>query len=55
MSKHQTDRLVIWCSYFDQDLSSSSGRKMSKKLSVKSPNISMLVQAAKDLKLDYIA
>jgi signal recognition particle subunit SRP19 len=54
VSSRSTDKIVIWCSYFNQDISVSKGRRIGKKLAVKSPTIDMLKDAAKDIGLNFV-
>jgi signal recognition particle subunit SRP19 len=54
VSTRTKEKIVIWCSYFNQEISASKGRRISKKLAVKSPTINMLEDAAKDIGLNFV-
>jgi signal recognition particle subunit SRP19 len=54
VSTRSKEKIVIWCSYFNQEISASKGRRISKKLAVKSPTIAMLKDAAKDIGLNFV-
>ncbi len=53
MSSHRSNKIVIWCSYFNQDLSTSQGRRVAKTLALKSPTLRMLSGAAEDVGLSF--
>ena len=54
MSLRSGDFFVIWCDYFDQDLTLHQGRRLPKKLAIKSPDLKLLTEACKALKLSFI-
>ena len=54
MSLRSGDYFVIWCEYFDQDLTIAQGRRLPLKLSIKSPDLKLLSEACKELKLPFI-
>ena len=54
MSLRSGDYFVIWCDYFDQDLTNSQGRRLPKNLAMKSPDLKMLSEACKQLNLVFI-
>jgi signal recognition particle subunit SRP19 len=54
MSLRSGDYFVIWCEYFDQDLTITQGRRLPLKLAIKSPDLKLLSAACKELKLPFI-
>ena len=48
------DKNIIWPSYINSEICLSDGRKISKKNSIKKPNINELYEAAKKLNLNPI-
>lgn len=45
------DKIVLWPTYFDADCTRRKGRKVPKKMAVKSPNVEDIASAAKSLGL----
>jgi len=48
VSPRNANQVVIWCSYFNEEIPLSKGRRIGKKHALKSPTLEMLTNAAKD-------
>lgn len=48
------NKLIIWPTYFDKNISRSKGRKISKKFALEKPDIEKIAKAAKTLGLSPI-
>jgi signal recognition particle subunit SRP19 len=52
MVSKDDNKIVIWPEYFDNAVSKSAGRRVSRKLAISSPNVEEIAKAAKKLKLN---
>lgn len=53
MARDRDDRKVVWPSYFDVRLSRAGGRRIPKAFCVENPDLGMISNAVKSLKLKF--